>query len=82
MYTHIYDSNSPFHSIYTCAMTPSFACSLHSFSYKEFSQRIIEPLMAERMQVSIYSFMQLIIKFFVIIVTKISSNIQRAIIFL
>ena len=57
-------------------------CLQFTFSYKEFSQRIIEPLMAERRQVSIYSFMQLIIKFYVITVTKISSNTQRAIIFL
>jgi len=53
-----------------------------TLSYKEFSQRIIEPLMAKRRQVSIYSFMQLIIKFFVIVVTEISSNTQRAIVFL
>jgi len=30
MYTHNYDSNSPFHSIYTRAFAPSFVCSLHS----------------------------------------------------
>ena len=57
-------------------------CLQFTFNYKEFSQRIIEPLMAKRRQVSIYSFMQLIIKFFVIVVTEISSNTQRAIVFL
>ena len=39
-------------------------CLHFTFSYKEFSQRIIEPLTTERRQVSIYSFLQLIIKFF------------------
>jgi len=30
MYTYNYDSNSPFHSMYTRALTPSFVCSLHT----------------------------------------------------
>jgi len=30
MYTHNYDSNSPFHSIYSRALAPSFVCSLHT----------------------------------------------------
>jgi len=78
MYTYNYDSNSPFHYIYTCAGT--LLCLQFTFNYNKFYQRIIEPLMVERRQVSIYSFMQLIFKFFVITVTKISSNTQRVIV--